>query len=114
MSLTASCSSICSATASAPSRKSLTRISRAGRAERTTLRTAAGPPDWQGTQMNAIAPTRPTVQHKRRISLPAGPTAAAAARSHVRAAVYAWDVPVDTAAAVLLTSELVTNAIRHE
>lgn len=64
--------------------------------------------------MNAIAPTRPTVQHKRRISLPAGPAAAAAARSQVRAAIFAWDVPVDTAAAVLLTSELVTNAIRHE
>jgi anti-sigma regulatory factor (Ser/Thr protein kinase) len=64
--------------------------------------------------MDTIAPTRPAVQHKRRISLSAGPTAAAAARSQVRAAIYAWDVPVDAAAAVLLTSELVTNAIRHE
>jgi anti-sigma regulatory factor (Ser/Thr protein kinase) len=64
--------------------------------------------------MNTIAPTRPAVQRKRRISLSAGPAAAAAARSQVRAAIYAWDVPVDPAAAVLLTSELVTNAIRHE
>jgi anti-sigma regulatory factor (Ser/Thr protein kinase) len=64
--------------------------------------------------MNTIAPTRPAVQRKRRISLSAGPTAAAAARSQVRAAIYAWDVPVDAAAAVLLASEPVTNAIRHE
>jgi anti-sigma regulatory factor (Ser/Thr protein kinase) len=64
--------------------------------------------------MNTIAPTRPAVQRKRRIALSAGPTAAAAARSQVRAAIYAWDVPVDAAVAVLLTSELVTNAIRHE
>ena len=64
--------------------------------------------------MNTIAPTRPALQRKRRISLSAGPTAAAAARSQVRAAIYAWDVPVDAAVAVLLTSELVTNAIRHE
>jgi anti-sigma regulatory factor (Ser/Thr protein kinase) len=64
--------------------------------------------------MNTMAPIRPAVQRKRRVLLSAGPAAAAAARSRVRAAIYAWDVPVDTAAAVLLTSELVTNAIRHE
>ena len=64
--------------------------------------------------MNTIAPIRPAVQRKRRIALSAGPTAAAAARSQVRAAIHAWDVPVDAAVAVLLTSELVTNAIRHE
>ena len=64
--------------------------------------------------MNTMAPIRPTVQRKRRIALSAGPTAAAAARSQVRAAIYAWDVPVDPAAAVLLASELVTNAIRYE
>ena len=32
----------------------------------------------------------------------------------VRAAICAWDIPVDPDVAVLLTSELVTNAIRHE
>jgi anti-sigma regulatory factor (Ser/Thr protein kinase) len=64
--------------------------------------------------MDAMAPIRPTVQRPRRISLTAGPAAAAAARSQVRAAIYAWDVPVDPPVAVLLTSELVTNAIRHE
>lgn len=64
--------------------------------------------------MNTIAPIRPTTQRERRIALTTGPTAAAAARSQVRATIYAWDVPVDAAAAVLLTSELVTNAIRHE
>jgi len=53
-------------------------------------------------------------QHLRRISLAAGPTAAAEARAEVRAAIFAWDLPVDESVAVLLTSELVTNAIRHE
>jgi anti-sigma regulatory factor (Ser/Thr protein kinase) len=64
--------------------------------------------------MNTIAPIRPTVRRARRISLPAGPAAPGKARRHVRAAIYAWDVPVDLTIAVLLTSELVTNAIRHE
>jgi anti-sigma regulatory factor (Ser/Thr protein kinase) len=64
--------------------------------------------------MDTMAPTRPTVHRKRHISLTAGPAAAAVARSQVRAAIYAWNVPVDEPAAVLLTSELVTNAIRHE
>jgi hypothetical protein len=64
--------------------------------------------------MDTMAPIRPTVHRKRRISLTAGPAAAAVARNQVRAAIYAWDVPVDEPVAVLLTSELVTNAIRHE
>ena len=64
--------------------------------------------------MDTIAPIRPTVQRPRRISLAAGPAAAAEARRQVRAAIDAWDVPVDPEVAVLLTSELVTNAIRHE
>ena len=38
----------------------------------------------------------------------------AEARDQVRAAITAWDVPVDPDVAVLLTSELVTNAIQHE
>jgi anti-sigma regulatory factor (Ser/Thr protein kinase) len=64
--------------------------------------------------MDTMALLRPTVLRPRRISLAAGPAAAAQARSYVRAAVLAWDIPVDVDVAVLLTSELVTNAIRHE
>jgi hypothetical protein len=64
--------------------------------------------------MNTMVPIRPSVRRARRISLPAGPEAPAKARRHVRAAIYAWVVPVDLAVAVLLTSELVTNAIRYE
>jgi anti-sigma regulatory factor (Ser/Thr protein kinase) len=64
--------------------------------------------------MNAIAPTRPTELRVCRVRLSAGPAAAAEARGRVRAAVCAWEIPVDLGVAVLLTSELVTNAIRHE
>jgi serine/threonine-protein kinase RsbW len=64
--------------------------------------------------MNAMAPTRPTELHRRRVRLTTGPGAAAEARRQVRAAICTWDVPVDPDVAVLLTSELVTNAIRHE
>ena len=64
--------------------------------------------------MNAMAPTRPTELQGCRVRLTTGPTAAGEARSQVRAAICAWDVPVDVSVAVLLTSELVTNAIRHE
>jgi anti-sigma regulatory factor (Ser/Thr protein kinase) len=71
-------------------------------------------PAWQGLQMDTIAPTRPAVRRTRRILLSAGPAAAAKARRHVRAALYAWDVPVEPTVAALLTSELVTNAIKHE
>ena len=49
-----------------------------------------------------------------RVRLAASPAAAAEARRQVRAAIWAWDVPVDADVAVLLTSELVTNAISHE
>jgi anti-sigma regulatory factor (Ser/Thr protein kinase) len=69
--------------------------------------------------MDTMAPTRPTVQRPpvqrpRCVSLPAGPAAAGEARSQVRAAICAWDIPVEESVAVLLTSELVTNAIRYE
>jgi anti-sigma regulatory factor (Ser/Thr protein kinase) len=59
-------------------------------------------------------PLRPTVLQKRRVSLPSGPTAPGRARGQVRATIEAWEIPVDTSIAVLLTSELVTNAVRHE
>ena len=64
--------------------------------------------------MNAMAPTRPTELSDRRVRLATGPAAAGEARSQVRAAICTWDVPVDPDVAVLLTSELVTNAIMHE
>jgi len=63
--------------------------------------------------MNAMAPPRPTGLHGSRVRLATGPAAAAEARSQVRAAVCAWEVPVDQDVAVLLTSELVTNAVSH-
>jgi anti-sigma regulatory factor (Ser/Thr protein kinase) len=64
--------------------------------------------------MNAMALTRPTELHVYRVRLAAGPAAVAEARSQVRAAICAWEFPVDLGVAVLLTSELVTNAIAHE
>jgi len=64
--------------------------------------------------VNTIAPIRPAVRRPLRLSLATGPAAAAEARSHVRAAIDAWGVPVDPYVAALLTSELVANAIRYE
>jgi anti-sigma regulatory factor (Ser/Thr protein kinase) len=64
--------------------------------------------------MDTMVQIRPTTKRERCFSLPAGPAAACAARGLVRAAVESWDVPVDYEVAALLTSELVTNAIRHE
>src|SRR6202167_95084 len=94
MSLNANCSSICRETG--------------------TRAPQSRPTARQGRQMDTRALMRPTVQRPRRISLAAGPAAAGDARSQVRAAIRAWDVPVDVDTAVLLTSELVTNALRHE
>jgi anti-sigma regulatory factor (Ser/Thr protein kinase) len=62
--------------------------------------------------MNTRALTRPAGPRKLRMTLTAE-HAAEAARSEVRAAIRAWDVPVDPAVAALLTSELVANALRH-
>jgi anti-sigma regulatory factor (Ser/Thr protein kinase) len=60
------------------------------------------------------APIRPAELHSRRHRLTTGPAAVGEAREQVRAAITAWEVPVDPDVAILLTSELVTNAIRHE
>ena len=62
--------------------------------------------------MNTRALTRPAAPRKLRVTLTAE-HAAEAARNEVRAAIRAWDVPVDPSVAVLLTSELVANALRH-
>jgi hypothetical protein len=64
--------------------------------------------------MNVIAPTRPAELHVCRARLTVGPAAPAEARGRVLAAIRAWDIPVDPDIAVLLASELVTNAIGHE
>jgi anti-sigma regulatory factor (Ser/Thr protein kinase) len=64
--------------------------------------------------METMAPIRPTLQAPRCIALPVGPAAAAEARCQVKAAIYAFDVDVDMPVAALLTSELVSNAIKHE
>jgi hypothetical protein len=67
----------------------------------------------RGTGIDMMAPTLPTELHQRRVQLTREPAAAAEARSQVRAAVRAWNVPVDSDIAVLLTSDLVTSAITH-
>lgn len=51
--------------------------------------------------------------HQRRVRLVRQPIAAGQAREHVRAALRAWQVSVDPDVAVLLTSDVVTNAITH-
>ncbi len=63
--------------------------------------------------MTMMAQVRTIVERPYRISLLAGPAAAAQARRHVGAIIRAWDLPVDDYTAALLTSELVTNAILH-
>jgi hypothetical protein len=49
----------------------------------------------------------------RRVRMRPGPAAAAMARAEVEAAIRAWGVAVDPDVALLLTSELVTNAVTH-
>ena len=61
--------------------------------------------------MNTMVLTRPAEQHGCLLRLPATPAAAAAARRRVRAALAAWRPPVDPDIAILLTSDLVTDAL---
>jgi anti-sigma regulatory factor (Ser/Thr protein kinase) len=63
--------------------------------------------------MNTMAPTRPSELQSCRVRLASGPAAVPEARSQVRDAIRYWEVPVDPDVAILLTSELVTNAILH-
>src|SRR5215467_15526893 len=113
MSPRATCSSICRATGTT-SVNSWPDLPRGWACRATSALPDQLKPAWQGLQMDTIAPTRPAVRRTRRILLSNGPAAAAKARRHVRAALYAWDVPVEPTVAALLTSELVTNAIKHE
>jgi hypothetical protein len=66
--------------------------------------------------MDTIAPAPPappTELRHRRVRLALGPAAAAYACGHVRAAIAAWSVPVNPAVAILLTSDLVINAVTN-
>ncbi len=69
--------------------------------------------------MTPMAPTRPTSPivpaspRVCRVRLAAGLSAAKAARAVVETTIRAWRAPVDLDVAVLLASELVTNAITH-
>jgi len=64
--------------------------------------------------MTTMAPTRPTERHGCRVRLTAEPAAAAEARRQVLAALAACAASVDPDVAVLLTSDLVTDAILHQ
>lgn len=64
--------------------------------------------------MSTMTPIRPAVRRPLRVYLNAAPAAAGEARNLVRAAIADWDVAVDPFVAELLTSEIVTNAIRYE
>ena len=63
--------------------------------------------------MNVMAPTRPTELYQRRVRLTRKPAAAAEARAQVRVAIRDWKIPVDPDIAILLASDLITNAIMH-
>jgi anti-sigma regulatory factor (Ser/Thr protein kinase) len=63
--------------------------------------------------MTKTAQVRPPAQRSLSVYLTAGPAAAAEARRCVREAIEAWGVSVDPYVAALLTSELVTNAVRY-
>lgn len=61
----------------------------------------------------STAPARPAELRQRRVRLVREPAAAGQARSHLRAALRAWRVPVDPDIAILLASDVVTNVITH-
>ena len=65
--------------------------------------------------MNAmLTSTHPAGLRARHVPLTTGLAAVAEARTQVRGIVRSWQVPVDAYVAALLTSELVTNAVRNE
>jgi anti-sigma regulatory factor (Ser/Thr protein kinase) len=61
----------------------------------------------------ATGTVRTSPQFARCVRLSPGPEAAAMARAEVAAAIRAWGIDVDPDVALLLTSELVTNAVTH-
>jgi anti-sigma regulatory factor (Ser/Thr protein kinase) len=80
-------------------------------------RPAAHPQPAQSEQprVTEVPPTAEPAGQLRhsRFRLTPGVAAAAEAREHIRTAIRTWQVPVDAEVAVLLASELVTNAITH-
>jgi hypothetical protein len=64
--------------------------------------------------MNTMVLTRPAERHGCVVRLSAAPAAVAEARHQVRAALAAWRASVDPDLAILLTSDLVTDALRHQ
>ena len=71
----------------------------------TTITAATGPRAANGAHAS--------VRLRRVVRLASRLSAVAAARTEVEAAICAWRVAVDQDVAVLLTSELVTNAVTH-
>ena len=66
--------------------------------------------------MDTIAPAMPvlpTELRHRRVRLGLDQAAAAHACGHVQASITAWSVPVNPAVAILLTSDLVINAVTN-
>jgi anti-sigma regulatory factor (Ser/Thr protein kinase) len=72
----------------------------------------ARPPAVPSAEAPAMANLDGQPRHWR-VRLTPNRRAAAEAREHIRAAISAWRIPVDMDVAVLLASELVTNAITH-
>jgi hypothetical protein len=60
-----------------------------------------------------MIPIQSTERRQCRVRLTREPQAAAQARSQVRAVIRHWKIPVDPDIAVLLASDLVTDAITH-
>jgi len=69
--------------------------------------------DTQVGRGHLAAPQAPPDLRHRRVRLNREPAAAALARREIRAAIAAWEPGVDADVAVLLASDLVTNAIVH-
>jgi hypothetical protein len=67
--------------------------------------------EYAKERVNAMVTIRPADLRQRRTRLTREPLAARLARSQVRAAVRSWAIPVDPDIAMLLTSDLVTDAI---
>src|SRR5580693_10623270 len=114
MSLSASCSNICRATPHRAPRHPLGLSSEHPRRSTRAAAARALPAPAKGPPMTTIAPPRPTEIPGLPVRLTAGPAAVADARRQVRAALDLWRAPVDADIAVLLTSDLVTNAIRRQ
>jgi hypothetical protein len=64
--------------------------------------------------MNMMVLTRPAERHWCLLRLPPGPAAVAEARRQLRAVLADWQARLDADVAVLLTSDLVTSALRDQ